>query len=179
MNRLVVLVDDLLDVSRIEAGKLNFNFEKVDMVALTVDVAERYKEHIIAAGCTLSISTYEKPLYALADKFRMEQVILNILSNAAKYGAKSLIEVSVSLDAEWVRLQFRDNGIGIPAGKTEKIFERFERAIEANHISGLGLGLYIAHEIVSAHGGSIHAESKLNEGTVFTLKLPLVKDQML
>jgi PAS domain S-box-containing protein len=176
VNRLAVLVDDLLDVSRIEAGKLNFIFDRVDIISMTNDVLDRYRDQIAVAGCTLKTNFPETSLYATVDRFRIEQVVLNILSNATKYGARGLIELSIVEKDDKIEIRCQDHGMGIPAGKTDKIFERFERAVEATHISGLGLGLYIAREIMNAHGGDIRAESKLNEGSLFIVEIPRAKD---
>lgn len=172
VNRLTVLVDDLLDVSRIEAGRLNFNFEKIDLLTVVLDVTERFRDQIQNAGSSIKMDYQSRPYFVKADRFRIEQVFLNVLSNAIKYGAGGKIEVSVSENEGQVVVSFRDYGMGVPEGKTEKIFERFERAVESSHISGLGLGLYIAHEIITAHDGTIVAQSKLGEGSTFTIKLP-------
>jgi PAS domain S-box-containing protein len=177
VNRLALLVDDLLDVSRIEAGKLNFSFESVDLAVVTRDVAERYHENITAAGSSLRLNLPDEPVLVWADPFRMEQVVLNVLSNAAKYGNHQPIELSVTHSKTHAQVICRDHGIGIPPAKIGKIFERFERAVESNHISGLGLGLYIAHEILSGHDGTIRAESKFGEGSTFIVELPLYQEQ--
>jgi signal transduction histidine kinase len=103
-------------------------------------------------------------------------VILNILSNAAKYGSKKPIELRVLKVGDSIRVSCQDHGIGIPESKLEKIFERFERAIAASNISGLGLGLYIAKEIVVAHGGEIWAESAMGSGSCFNVNFPEMKD---
>jgi PAS domain S-box-containing protein len=178
VDRLVLLVDDLLDVSRIEAGKLNFSFESVDLAKIAREVAERYHENVTAAGSSLHLNIPNEPVLIWADPFRIEQVVLNVLSNAAKYGNQQPIELSVTHSSTHAQVICRDHGIGIPHAKIGKIFERFERAIESNHISGLGLGLYIAHEILTAHDGTIRAESKLAEGSTFIIEIPLYREQI-
>ena len=172
VNRLALLVDDLLDVSRIDAGKLNFNFESIDLSSLTYEVVERYRGNFVQTGSLLNICGPEESLMIYADRFRMEQVILNILSNASKYGEKKPIDLILSRVGGHIEIACQDHGIGIPAAKLERIFERFERAIAASNISGLGLGLYIAKEIVEAHGGHIWAESVLGNGSRFIINLP-------
>jgi PAS domain S-box-containing protein len=171
VNRLTSLVDDLLDVSRIQAGKLSISLEPVDIAALVHEMVERYGEHMRSAGCRVSVRA-PHPVWVSADKFRLEQVIINLLSNAAKYGAGKPVELSVAETADQrVRIACRDHGIGIPEEKLARIFERFERAIDSSAISGLGLGLYIAREIVRAHHGTIRVESVLDRGSTFTVEL--------
>jgi CheY-like chemotaxis protein/anti-sigma regulatory factor (Ser/Thr protein kinase) len=107
------------------------------------------------------------------DRLRLEQVLGNLIANAIKYGAGQPIEVTVESDGEQARVHVEDHGIGIPPEKLDVIFERFERAASARSYGGLGLGLYIARQIVDAHRGSINVRSKLSRGSVFTLTLPL------
>lgn len=103
----------------------------------------------------------------------MEQVVTNLVSNAAKYGAGRPIELRVDGDGETARLVVRDQGIGIAPEDQARIFERFERAAPSRHYRGLGVGLYIARQIVEAHGGSIRVASAPGAGSTFTVELPL------
>lgn len=171
VNRLTTLIDDLLDVTRIEAGKLSFQFEMLDVSKLINETVDCYSEHFKEFHCPVTIQV-DGPVFISADRFRLEQVVLNLLSNAAKYGAGKPIEVSVGVENGRVRISVRDYGIGIPADKYEKIFERFERAISAQNISGLGLGLYITKKIVQAHQGNITVRSELGKGSLFVVELP-------
>jgi signal transduction histidine kinase len=109
----------------------------------------------------------------VADNFRIEQVIVNLLSNAMKYGAGKPIQITLTQKEATVELAFRDQGIGIPLDKQAVIFGRFERASNTQNIGGLGLGLYIAKQIVEAHHGEIKVESQPESGSTFTLVLPL------
>jgi PAS domain S-box-containing protein len=172
VNRLTALIDDLLDVSRIGAGKLIFRFERMDLADLVSRMAERFDEHVKASGCSIQVRAPE-PVYIWGDPFRIEQVILNLISNAAKYGNRKPIELRVVRDGAQAKLICRDHGIGIPEDRISHIFERYERAVHYHHISGLGLGLYISQEIVSAHSGTIRAESEINVGSVFTVEFPV------
>jgi signal transduction histidine kinase len=106
------------------------------------------------------------------DRLRLEQVISNLLSNAAKYGAGHPVEVAVEADGERARLREKDGGIGIAPEDQARIFERFERASGVGHIHGLGLGLWITRQIVEAHGGSIRVESAVGQGSTFVVELP-------
>jgi signal transduction histidine kinase len=102
----------------------------------------------------------------------VEQILTNLLSNAVKYGAGSPIDVHLEVSEDTVRLTVRDRGIGIATDHQARIFERFERAVSARHFGGLGLGLYIARQIVNAHGGEIGVRSSPGEGSTFTVVLP-------
>ncbi len=172
VNRLTKLVDDLLDVSRIQAGQLSFNFETLDISQLVAEMVDRYADHLKASGCVVSVDAPQK-VRVCADRFRMEQVILNLLSNAAKYGSGKPVEISVRQVDGHVLVSCRDRGLGIPAEMIDKVFERFERVSVSSHISGLGLGLYISREIVRAHNGTIRVESEPGKGSVFTVELPV------
>lgn len=171
VNRLTTLIDDLLDVTRIEAGKLSFQFELLDITKLVREMVDCYAEHFKAASCPVTLHLPNTILIS-ADRFRMEQVVLNLLSNAAKYGAGKPIIVIVESKGELVRISVQDFGMGVPADKHDKIFERFERAVSPNNISGLGLGLYITRKIVSAHHGKVFVESELGKGSLFMVEIP-------
>ena len=100
----------------------------------------------------------------------------NLLANAIKFGAGRPIEVVVRDAGQAVELQVRDHGIGIAADHLSKIFDRFERAVSSTHYGGLGLGLYLARSIVEAHGGAITVESRMGEGSTFTVRLPRTQE---
>ena len=175
VDRLTSLIDDLLDVTRIQAGKLSLSFEMFDVSALVKDVVESYSEHLASAACTFSVKT-EGTFIIRADRYRLEQAIVNLLLNAPKYGAGKPVEFSVSCEDKKVKIICRDYGIGIPPAKLDKIFERFERAVTSKNVSGLGLGLYITRQIIEAHGGSVRVESVLGEGATFSVELPILQD---
>lgn len=170
INRLTILIEDLLDVTRIETGKLNYKFEEVNLSALVIDVIERFKEQIIFSKCELKIDITPN-IHIFCDQFRIEQVVTNIISNAIKYGPGLPIEISVHKEGSDKIIQITDYGIGIPKEMSSKIFERFERAGSRTNVSGLGLGLYISKQIVDAHSGKIEVDSKLDVGTTFRVCL--------
>jgi PAS domain S-box-containing protein len=171
VERLTALINSLLDISRITAGRLDLDLEPVDLAAVVRDAAARFREDLARAGCALKIRT-DGPCVGEWDKVRLEQVVTNLLSNAAKYGSSRPIEITVSGDETTGHLTIRDQGIGIPAEHQARIFERFERAVSDRHYGGLGLGLWIVRQIVEALGGSIRVQSSTGEGSTFTVLLP-------
>ena len=172
IDRLTHLVEDLLDVSRIQSGKLDYNFEDVVVAELVDEVIERFSDQLSDAGSSLELEV-QPNLMAHWDRSRIEQVLVNLISNAIKYAPRTPILLVVTGNEKMATIVVRDQGPGIPQDRQSKIFERFERATASRNISGLGLGLFIVREIVSAHQGSIRVESKSGEGTSFVVDLPL------
>lgn len=172
--RLNKLVNDLLDVSRIRAQKLSFQMEDVNFAELIQNQVERMGAEFKAAGSLVDVQL-EGPILLKGDPMRLEQVLSNLFSNAIKYGGGHPIQISAFQEQAKAILRVKDHGIGIAKEKQEVIFNRFERAVATSNISGLGLGLYIVREIVSAHGGSISVESELGQGATFTVELPVKK----
>jgi signal transduction histidine kinase len=165
------LVEELLDVSRLASGRLRVEPTEFDLSDLVREVASRLKPFLDAAGCALSVEA-RAPAVGSWDRLRVEQVIANLVSNALKYGPGSPVEMSVTCEAECACLRVRDHGIGIAPQDQHRIFQRFERAVPMSHYSGFGLGLWIAREIVAAHGGSIDVDSEIGHGSIFTVRLP-------
>jgi signal transduction histidine kinase len=172
LERLSRLIDDLLDVSRITAGRLILNREEFDLSELVGDLVERFRPVSLIAKCDLKLSA-QPQVTGFWDRSRIEQVAANLLTNAMKYGAGNPIEITVASEDNVAKLVVRDHGIGIAEEDQGKIFERFERVAPVKHYGGLGLGLYITREIVSAHGGTIQVESGLGQGCRFTVEFPL------
>lgn len=173
ITRLVRLVDDMLDLSRIESGKLSFKFSESDFSDIISEVYNHLKENLHQAGCktTLNLTT-STPINC--DRERLEQVITNILTNAMRYGKNNPIYIHLENRSDKCLLEIKDNGIGISPTNVEVIFNRFERLVNANEVSGLGLGLYISREIIDAHQGRIWVESKEGFGSSFFVELPLL-----
>lgn len=169
--RLTGLVDELLDVTRIERGKLDYHFEELNLTQLVLDQIEQFSPQLRAINSSVKFST-TGAVRLNADPFRLKQVVVNLLTNAMKYGAGKPIDLAVSEEKGWAKLVIRDSGMGIPADKIALIFNRFERAVSSDKISGLGLGLFISKEIVSAHGGRIEVTSREGAGSTFTVLLP-------
>jgi signal transduction histidine kinase len=175
VQRLESLVNDLLDLSRITAGKLALNLEEFDLRELAREGCDRMADELARAGCALALRA-EVPAVGQWDRARLDQVLTNLLSNAAKYGAGGPIEVTVSMDGSQARLAVRDSGIGISPEDHGRIFERFERAVPGRNYSGFGVGLWICKQIVQSLGGAIRVSSRLGEGSTFEVELPCRRD---
>jgi len=170
-HRLESLVAALLDVSRIQMGRLELDVEEVDLATIVFDAAASLEEEAHQTGSTIEVRG--EPVRGYWDRLRISQVATNLVSNAVKYGAGKLIEVEFGPRRDGARLAVRDHGIGIEAADLPQIFERFERAVSSRNYGGLGLGLYIVKRIVEAHGGTIAVDSTPNEGSSFVVDLPL------
>jgi signal transduction histidine kinase len=170
-SRLSGLIDGMLDMSRLTAGRLELNFDRVDLAALARDVAQRFVPDAAAASCAVKIDLPE-PLVGLWDEARLDQIVTNLIANAVKYGAGGGIEIEGRGNAEAAQLVVRDHGIGISAEDQERIFRRFERASGQRQHPGLGLGLWITSELCKALGGNIAVASALGAGAAFTVTLP-------
>ncbi|MBC7429235.1 MAG: PAS domain-containing protein [Bacteriovorax sp.] len=171
VDRLTALIEDLLDVTRIETGKLTYKFEEVDLSSLVREVDERFTEEIKKTKCSL-LEDIEDNVIIFCDRYRIEQVLANLISNAIKYGANGTVTMTVRKADGRAEIFVKDSGMGIAKEMQAKIFERFERAISSTNISGLGLGLYIAKQIIGAHQGFIEVESELGVGSTFKVCLP-------
>ncbi|MCY1079845.1 ATP-binding sensor histidine kinase [Archangium lansingense] len=171
IRRLTRLIDELLSVSRLQAGQVHLQLEDVDLVAITRDVVEHFREESVRSGSSVLIRA-DTPVMGRWDRGRLEQVITNLLANAIKFGNHKPVELSITADNGIARLSVQDHGIGIAPDRLPHVFERFVRAVSVREYGGLGLGLYIAHEIVSALGGAIHVDSTPGVGTCFTVLLP-------
>jgi signal transduction histidine kinase len=171
-RRLVTLVDELLDVSRVRTGRLALHREALDLVALVSDHVARLTGESARPAPQIVLSATGAP-HGHWDRTRLEQVVSNLVSNAIKYGAGEPVEVEVGAEADHAVLIVRDHGIGIAPEDQARIFGRFERAVSSRNYGGLGLGLWIARQIVEAHGGTIAVRSAPGQGAEFRVQLPL------
>ncbi len=167
------LIDDLLDVTRISAGRLMINRSKVDLVDLIHEALELLRPEFTKARAPVSLHVRSPKIIGHWDPDRIRQIVFNLLTNAIKYGSQKPIEVEVSEVDRKALLSVRDYGIGIAKENQEKIFDRFERVAPITSYGGLGLGLFISKEIAISHAGMIHVKSELQQGSTFTLELPL------
>jgi signal transduction histidine kinase len=171
--RLGQLIENLLDVSRITTGRMKLNLEEFDLGEAVCEVVERIREEVRRTGSAVTLSSVEA-ITGRWDRIRIEQVVTNLLSNAIKYGSGKPIEVELGGNHGSAIVRIIDHGIGISEEDRERIFGRFERAVPSRNYGGLGLGLYIARQIIGAHGGTVKAESTPGGGATFVVELPLV-----
>ncbi|HYG76237.1 MAG TPA: ATP-binding protein [Planctomycetota bacterium] len=171
-KKLSKLINNLLDVSRIAAGRFEIRREEVDLTRVVNDVLSRFEQQFMLAGCSLKVNA-AAPVVGMWDRLRVEQVVTNIISNALKYGRGRPIDVSVSRTDCSAHFQVTDSGIGIAPEHLGRIFERFTRATTSKNYGGLGLGLYIVKQIIDALGGRISVNSELGKGSTFIVELPL------
>jgi signal transduction histidine kinase len=172
IDRITRLVEDMLDASRLRTGRFTLQQEPVCLRTLVTDVIDRYRPQLDSAHCPVQLEG-ETQVWGKWDRLRIEQLVTNLLSNAMKYGAGKSIEVKITRKEGSCVLSVRDHGIGIAPKDHCRVFQRFGRAVSAVHFGGMGLGLYIARQIVEAHGGRITFESGVDEGALFTVELPI------
>jgi len=174
-QRLQRLVEDLLDLARLDAGQAELSLASLDMAALVQGVAERMRLPAREKGVELVTQVEALPAL-VADGDRLAQVLTNLIDNAITHSPSgSVVRITAALEAEAVTVAVEDSGPGIPADELERIFERFyqlDRARRSGAGRGAGLGLAISREIVLAHAGSLTAESMLGRGSRFTVRLP-------
>jgi PAS domain S-box-containing protein len=172
VDRLTALIESLLNVSRLVHGKVELKPEAMDLSQAVAQVVDSMRSQVVKSGCEVALDAPESIL-GVWDRLRIEQVVMNLLSNAIKYGAGGAVKLSVFKSEGQATLVVEDSGPGVPEPDLERIFERFERAASARHFGGLGLGLYVSHEIVNAHEGTIAAGNRAGGGAFFTVRLPL------
>jgi PAS domain S-box-containing protein len=175
VSKLANLISDLLDVSKIQTGQLPFSYANFDVLKLLEEVTEVMRQtntsHRIEVNCDAD------QLMINADQQRIEQVIINLISNAVKYSpnAKQVI-LKASISGDNLRVSVQDFGIGIEKDQQERIFSRFYRVQSvADHMSGLGIGLYISNEIIIRHQGKLWVQSSPGEGSTFIFEIPVNK----
>jgi len=183
LNQLVRLINDMTDVSRIRTGQLSMRVAEVDMQQLAQRVVSQFSNQLEMAGIQANIHA-SGALVVKADEFRIEQAVTNLLTNAIRHCAAKPIDIYVEhrhspeLGAS-VCVGVRDYGKGIEPNDQRRIFEQFERGANERRGSGLGLGLFIANQIVCAHGGTLNVESEVGQGAHFTLVLPAIQTHVL
>jgi signal transduction histidine kinase len=174
VRRLTLLVDDLLDVSRIAANRMDLHPENVELTSLVREIISQFEDEASKTGSTMSL----KHLHEIEghwDRGRLEQVFTNLISNAIKYGDGKEISVHVHRTESEITIDVTDLGLGVAEEDQKRIFQRFERAAGIRTISGLGLGLWITERIVEKLGGKISLISSLGKGSTFRVVLPINK----
>jgi len=177
IKSMIRLIDDMLDVSRMKSGTLSIRPGKVELMALLERVVNDLALAAAAAGCNLLLLPHA-PVEGWWDEFRIEQVVVNLLTNALRYGGGGEVEVSVHGEGCNVRIDVSDHGKGIAPDFIERIFEPYERGAKSGEPKGLGLGLYISRQLATSHGGRLTASSVLGQGATFSLTLPCTEPAM-
>jgi two-component system phosphate regulon sensor histidine kinase PhoR len=174
VDSLSLMVNELLELSRIESGRVPLNIEPTPPLDIVNPAVDRLRLQAERAGLTLSIVCADDLPAVLADATRIQQVVVNLLHNAIKFTPEGgQVTVNVTQQSHQVQFEIRDTGIGIDAEDLPRIFERFYKADRSRSTSGTGLGLAIARHLVEAHGGRIWAESKVGKGSSFYFTIPL------
>ena len=175
--RLLKLVNSLLDFSRIEAGRVDVNFEPVDLAALTTELASNFESTTQRAGLALRIDCPDLDEPVHVDRDMWEKIVLNLVSNAFKFTFEGEIAVALRrpVDRNCVELTVSDTGVGVPEAELPRLFERFHRieGQKSRSFEGSGIGLALVQELVKVHGGTIQAKSEVNSGSAFLVSLPL------
>ncbi|WBY03112.1 hybrid sensor histidine kinase/response regulator [Ramlibacter tataouinensis] len=172
IRAMIRLLDDMLDVSRARTGRLAMSPAPMNLAELVRRAADGVREQARTAGVALTLAVPET-LPVVADEFRIEQVVMNLLTNALRYGARQPVTVRLEPAGGEAVLSVRDEGPGIDPADQERIFRQFERGASGRQVPGLGLGLYISRQIAEAHGGRLDVRSRPGHGAEFTLRLPL------
>ena len=181
-RRLANLIEMLLDVSRINAGRLRFAYSDLDFMQVLRESVNRWQPLAAEVESELTLEgggigvgasgALPDSLPGTCDRARLDQILNNLLSNAVKYGPGKPIRLLLQADDNLIRFAVSDGGIGIPESDQPRIFKRFERAVSSRNYAGLGLGLWITHELVIALGGKIGVTSQPAHGSIFSVELP-------
>ncbi|PYQ23443.1 MAG: two-component sensor histidine kinase [Acidobacteria bacterium] len=175
-QRLTQLINNILDFSRIEAGRKEYRFAPTDVGRIVSDVLEAYRFQIEQQGFVLEVRVADDLPEVEADKEALAQAVLNLVNNAIKYSRdEKYLRLDLHREGDKVLLSVTDRGIGVAKGEQKKIFEKFYRAEDSlvHETKGSGLGLALVQHIMQAHGGSVEVESAPGKGSTFTLVLPV------
>lgn len=172
VEALALLVNELLDISKIQLGRFALHVEDVDLAKLVRGVVDRFADQLALARCPVELALADD-VRGRWDRGKIEQIVVNLLANAMKYASGTPVHIAVTQEGGTGILVVQDHGDGIAPEMHQKIFEQFERGASTRHVSGLGLGLYIVKKIVEAHGGSVRVDSDRGRGARFLVELPL------
>lgn len=174
VDRMTRLVANLLDVTRLHAGRLEVEREPLDLGELVGDAAGRFRDELARAGRELHLRV-EPGVSGTWDRLKLDQVVTNLVSNAVRYGGQGAVTVTLRREGGAAVLRVADRGIGIAEEDLAIVFDRYSKGVNSRAHGGLGLGLYITRGIVEAHGGVVEVESRLGEGSAFTVRLPVAQ----
>jgi signal transduction histidine kinase len=173
LERLTRLVNNLLDVATVRSGQhLSLKLECCSLRQVFQTVLDRSSAELAAHAMSVTFEA-PSPVEGYWDPLRMEQVLINLLSNSIKYARGAPIRIRLEATQEWVSFRYEDHGAGIPKDKLKGILEPFSRATTEANTPGLGLGLFIVKKIIEAHGGFTRVQSELGKGTSFFIELPI------
>lgn len=172
LSRISRIVDNILDEARITEGKLSLELNSIELTEMAASVIEQLKLTAELANVEIKFASREK-VHGIWDRFRLEQVLINLLMNAIRYGNKNPIQVEVLKENATAIIRVRDSGRGIKLEDQKRIFQRFERVNPESDSTGMGLGLFISKNIVNAHGGDILMQSEYEKGSEFSVHLPI------
>ncbi len=174
-QRLLRLVNNLLDFSRLESGRLRSRFEATDLAGVTVGLAGSFQSLVESAGMELVVDCPELDEPVFVDRLHWEKIVSNLLSNAFKFTKQGRIEVRLTRSGSTVELSVHDTGTGIPESELGRVFERFHRVdgAEGRSFEGTGIGLAFVKELAELHGGAVRVESTPGRGSTFTVSIPL------
>ncbi len=178
--RLQKLVNALLDFSRVEAGRIQANYQLTDLASFTRDLAASFQAACEKAGLRLSIDTPSLPQPVFVDPDMWEKIVLNLVSNAFKFTHQGGIYLEIRGEDGYAVLRVRDTGVGIPEAELPQIFNRFHRVEGAGGRAheGTGIGLALVRELVKLHSGALSAKSVLGRGTTFTVRIPFGSEHL-
>ena len=176
LHRLLETLDRLLDVSRLSSGRIDLEFDNVDLAEVVRDVLGSFEAELAVARCEARVTT-PTTVIGWWDRLRLDQICRNLVSNAIRFGAGHPIHVTVEADDSDATLIVRDYGVGIPPHKQDVIFERFERGPETSRSGGFGIGLWVVRNVCAAMGGSISVESSVGVGVDICRNAPSTSRQ--
>jgi len=178
-NRLAHLVDDLMQGSRIDAGRVSIEPRALDLESTLGELLDQFRSKWI--GRMIEVDHHHDEIPAVfADPHKLEEILINLIDNAVKYSDETKpVEVSIVTEGDEVRVSVRDHGDGIPPEEIPNLFQKFSRITSPGNaeIPGTGLGLFIVKGLVAAHGGRVWVDSAPGEGSVFSFTLPVAADQ--
>jgi len=172
IRSMIRLLDDIMDVGRVRTGQLSMALRPVDLAAIARRAVGSMQEQARSLGVPLTVEGAQE-LPVSGDEFRLEQVLLNLMTNALRYGLGRPVSIVLEASAGEACVSVTDQGPGIAPEEQQRIFEQFERGSNRQSAPGLGLGLFISREIAHAHGGRLKLRSAVGEGASFTMRLPL------